>query len=130
MTRFLLTLQEAVFLSKLCAHAGKQGDLFVIKSPACTVYTLVSALSMLLKKSYMIKEIGIRPGEKIHETLLTGEEVAKGEESTNSNGITYVRIPAKSKPIDYSESIPFTSENTIQFNSQEVLALLKRINIS
>lgn len=126
MTRFLLTLNEAVFLSKRCIEEGEQGDLFVIKSPACTVGTLAKAISMGIKKAYSEDIIGIRPGEKIHETLLTSEEVFKGEEKMAVDGIIYVKVSTKKKSGDYSLSLPFTSENTTRFNQQETLALLKR----
>jgi len=128
MTRFLLPLYNAVFLSKLCVERGKQGDLYIIKSPACTVKTLAEAISMGVNKAYKVEEIGIRPGEKVHETLLTGEEVARGIEE-DFGGIRSVRVPISSIGIDYSSSIPFTSENTVQFNSHETLTLLRNAGI-
>lgn len=131
MTRFLLTLPEAVFLSKLCAEKGEQGDLFVIKSPACTVRTLAQAISFHFTGDLLeeFEEIGIRPGEKIHETLLTSEEVTRGIEKMTVDGITYVRIPSKAGDEDYSQAVPFTSENTIQFNVNETLSLLENVGI-
>jgi UDP-glucose 4-epimerase len=129
MTRFMLPLKEACFLSVLCAEKGNHGDLFVIKSPACSIGTLTDAISEGLQRSYSIVNVGIRPGEKIHETLLTNEEVARGITET-LNGITYVRVPSSSPcPVDYSDYISFTSENKVRLNQEEVLKLLRENNI-
>jgi UDP-glucose 4-epimerase len=75
MTRFMMSLDESVELVLFALANGNSSDLFVQKSPAATVETIVGALAQLLEKSNVkINSVGIRPGEKIHETLLTGEE--------------------------------------------------------
>ncbi|RLB75358.1 MAG: UDP-glucose 4-epimerase [Deltaproteobacteria bacterium] len=135
MTRFLLTLNEAVKLALKCLKDGKHGDLFVIKSPACSIKTLVEALELHFGKLEK-KIIGIRPGEKIHETLLTVEEVHRAV-TEKEDGIVYARIPKLDGSIrdyffkgeEYKYLEPFTSENTIQFNSEQTLNKLKEAGL-
>ena len=75
MTRFMMSLEESVDLVLFALAKGAAGDLFVQKSPAATVETIAGALALLFnKKDLEIRTVGIRPGEKIHETLLTAEE--------------------------------------------------------
>lgn len=75
MTRFMMSLEESVSLVLFALKNGKSGDLFVQKSPSASVETIVKALSLIMKVPKIeIQKIGIRPGEKIHETLLTAEE--------------------------------------------------------
>ena len=129
MTRFMMSLEESVDLVLFALENGRTSDLFVQKSPAATVETIVSAISMLLNVSDVeVKTVGIRPGEKIHETLLTAEErslaiehdkyfqVAKrGYSNLQSNG------PVASVFDEY------TSENTRILNSEELANLLLTI---
>lgn len=134
MTRFILTLKEAVSLSLKCLYDGTNGDLFVMKPPACTVWALVKALEMHFGRELPKKIIGIRPGEKMHETLLTGDEVYRSKIETD-NGITYARIPIQ-RPQDYhftgekyNEPDDYTSENARRFTPKQVLAKLKEAKL-
>ena len=74
MTRFLMTLEEAVDLVLFAFNHGESGDIFVQKAPACTIKVLTEALKELFHADNAIKIIGIRHGEKMYETLLTDEE--------------------------------------------------------
>jgi UDP-glucose 4-epimerase len=132
MTRFLLTLDDAVKLALKCLNDGKNRDLFVIKSPACDIKTLVEALELHYKKQFTKNIIGIRPGEKIHETLLTSDEVHRSI-ADQDDGIMFAKIPPLDKNLgdffftgeDYKEPEPFTSANTEQYNAAKVLQKLK-----
>jgi len=136
MTRFLLTLEEAVKLALKCLRSGKDGDLFVIKSPACTIKTLIEALELHFGKKFKKKIIGIRPGEKMHETLLTVEEVNRAV-TEKEGGITYARIPRLDGNIGdyffkgggYKIPYPFTSKNTIQYNTKQTLDKIKEAGL-
>ncbi len=134
MTRFILTLEEAVKLSLKCLYDGDDGDLFVMKPPACSVRTLVDALRLHFGSSMKEEIIGTRPMEKPHEVLLTGEENFRGIVEKES-AITYVRLRAQ-RGIDYyfrgsnyTEPAPFTSENTEQLDAKQVLAKLKEARL-
>lgn len=130
MTRFLLPLSHAVSLALKCIENGKSGDLFVIKPPACDIRTLVDALEMKFQQKLEREIIGIRPGEKMDETLLTPEEVYRSETVTQ-NGIIYARIPRLEENIggffykgqDIQMPDSFTSANTVQLNAKEVLGV-------
>jgi UDP-glucose 4-epimerase len=129
MTRFILTLEEAVRLSLKCLYDGNNGDLFVMKPPACTVSDLVTALELHFGRKLPHKIIGIRPGEKMHETLLTGDEVHRSKMEVDG-GITYARIPIQ-RPQDYyftgekyAEPDDYTSKNARRFTPEQVLAKL------
>jgi len=132
MTRFLLTLNEAVKLALKCLKNGESGDLFVIKSPACSIKVLVEALELHFGKKFEKKIIGIRPGEKMDETLLTSEEIHRSI-TEKEDGIIYAKIPRIEGNIDdyyfkgdeYKIPQPFTSKNTIQFNAKQTLNKIK-----
>ena len=83
MTRFLLTLDQAIELVFKATVEGKTGQLFVKKMPACKIITLAKAMSFAItkKEDYPIKEVGIRPGEKIHEVLVSEEELRRAVET-------------------------------------------------
>ena len=76
MTRFVMTLEEAVDLVLFAFEHGTSGDIFVQKAPACTIGVLTEAVKRLFKADNEVKVIGIRHGEKMYETLLTDEECA------------------------------------------------------
>ena len=80
MTRFMLPLRDAVALVLFAFENGGHGDLFVRKAPACTIETLAQAVRNVFKSDCAIKEIGIRHGEKIYETLLTIEELRRSDD--------------------------------------------------
>jgi len=128
MTRFLLTLHDAVKLALKCLLDGDNGDLFIIRSPACNIKTLVEALELYCGREFEKKIIGVRPGEKMDETLLTSIEVNKSMIEHEDN-ITYARIPAIYKGLgdfyfsgeEYMQSESFTSANTLQYSAKQVL---------
>ncbi|MCK4730452.1 MAG: polysaccharide biosynthesis protein [Candidatus Aenigmarchaeota archaeon] len=136
MTRFLLLLDQAVDLALKCLFDGKSGDLFVIKSPSCEIRTLTEALELHFKRKFEKKTIGIRPGEKMHETLLTSDEVFRSIDLTENN-INFVRVPKqKTETEDYffkgereTRPEPYTSANTIRYNAKQTLELIKQSNL-
>ncbi len=134
MTRFVLTLNEAVMLSLKCLSDGHNGDLFVMKPPACTIGTLVEAFELHFGRKIPQTIIGIRAGEKMHEMLLTGDEVHRAI-IEKDNGITYARISAKHtkdyffEGKDYVEPEPYSSLNAEQYNAEQVLNKLKEADL-
>lgn len=130
MTRFLMSLDEAVDLVLYAFENGKQGDTFVQKSPASTVKDLAFAVRKVFKGSNDIKIIGTRHGEKLYETLLTREEMIKAE---NLPG--YFRIPSDNRDLNYgkyfvegeevvSEAKDYHSHNTKQLDVEAVVEKL------
>ena len=135
MTRFLMPLRHALLLVNKCVKDGKNGDLFVIRSPAATVETVVAALEMHFDLSLERKIIGIRPGEKMHEVLLNAEEARRAHISSEA-GITYSRIAKKPAHInDFFQgdvnggAQPFTSETTERYDVKQTLALLREAEL-
>ena len=98
MTRFLMSLDEAVELVLFAFENGKQGDLFVNKAPAGTIGDLAEALKQLCKANNEIKVIGTRHGEKLYETLCTREEMVKAEDMGD-----FYRIPADNRDLNYAQ---------------------------
>ena len=96
MTRYLMSLDDAVDLVLYAFQNGKQGDLFVQKSPASTIETLAKALLELFESSNEIKIIGTRHGEKLYETLCTREEMSKAVDLPN-----FYKIPADNRDLNY-----------------------------
>ena len=90
MTRFLMSLEDAVDLVLYAFEHGRQGDIFVQKAPASTIGDLAQALKEMFDAENPIKVIGTRHGEKLYETLLTREEMAKAEDCGG-----YYRIPRR-----------------------------------
>ncbi|HSN61681.1 MAG TPA: polysaccharide biosynthesis protein, partial [Ferruginibacter sp.] len=97
MTRFLMSLEEAVELVLFAFEHGNQGDLFVNKAPAGTIGNLAQALKELCKADNEIKIIGTRHGEKLYETLCTREEMVKAEDMGE-----FFRIPADNRDLNYA----------------------------
>lgn len=97
MTRFLMSLNEAVDLVLFAFEHGKQGDLFVNKAPSATINNLAIALKELANANNDIKIIGTRHGEKLYETLCTREEMLKAEDMGE-----FYRIPADNRDLNYS----------------------------
>lgn len=127
MTRFLMSLNEAVDLVLYAFTNGKQGDLFVQKSPASTVGDLAEAMKKLYDYKKDIKIIGTRHGEKLYETLLTKEEFIKAEDLEG-----YYRVPADNRDLNYgkyfkdgntqlSVTDEYHSHNTMQLNVDETM---------
>lgn len=99
MTRFIMSLEEAVDLVLFAFEHGENGDLLIQKAPACTIQTLAEAVCELFGgKKENIKVIGIRHGEKIYETLLTNEECAKAVDLGN-----FYRVPADNRGLNYDK---------------------------
>lgn len=128
MTRFLLPLPEAVGLVEYALEHGQPGDLLVRKSPAATVQVLTEALQKLCGTQLPVEIIGARPGEKLHETLATAEELRRAQDMGD-----YLHIPAQSLASStatasvFMSGADFTSENTNQLNVQEAGELLIKI---
>lgn len=126
MTRFLMSLDEAVDLVLFAFEHGKSGDLFVQKSPASTIEDLAEAILEITNTNVKPKIIGTRHGEKVYETLLTKEEFAKADDLEN-----YYRIPMDQRDLNYDqyfeegvEEIDFEQEynshNTYRLNKEEI----------
>lgn len=126
MTRFIMSLEEAVDLVLFAFEHGQNGDILVQKAPACTVQTQAEAVCELFGgKKEDIKVIGIRHGEKMYETLLTNEECAKAEDMGD-----FYRVPADNRSLNYDkyftegdekrcELTEFNSDNTRRLNLEE-----------
>jgi UDP-N-acetylglucosamine 4,6-dehydratase len=97
MTRFMMSLEEAVDLVFYAFEHARPGDLFVQKSPAATIATLAEALQLLLGTNREVRVIGTRHGEKRYETLLTREEQARAEDLGD-----YYRVPADTRDLNYN----------------------------
>ena len=111
MTRFMMTLDEAVELVLYAFKNGNQGDLFVQKSPAATVSVLAKALVELYKSKSRVKEIGIRHGEKMYETLVTKEEMIKAEDQEK-----YFKITPDGRDLNYDQ---YFSKGTVKSSKDE-----------
>lgn len=132
MTRFVMTLQEAVELVLFAFEHGESGDILVQKAPACTIEVLAQAVKELFHADNEIKIIGIRHGEKMYETLLTDEECAHAVDMGN-----FYRVPADKRDLNYdkyfsegyqkSELTQFNSNNTKLMDVEEVKAKLLEV---
>ena len=122
MTRFIMSLEEAVDLVLFAFEHGQNGDILVQKAPACTIQTQAEAVCELFGgKKEDIKVIGIRHGEKMYETLLTNEECTKAEDMGN-----FYRVPADNRTLNYDKY--FTEGNVerevlTEFNSNNTKLL-------
>jgi len=134
MTRYMMTLEDAVELVLFAFKNGNPGDIFVQKSPASTVEKVAKALLELYKAKNEIKIIGIRHGEKIYETLVNREEMAKAEDLEN-----YYRIPADTRDLNYNKYFTegeskigiieeYTSHNTKQLDLEDTKELLLKLS--
>lgn len=133
MTRFLLPMKWAIELVIFAFENAHQGDIFIKKAPASTIGDLARALLELFEVDNDIRIIGTRHGEKLHETLLTREEMARSEDVGE-----YYRIPADTRDLNYSlcsnegeDQISlaqdYNSENTQRLNVEEIKELLLQI---
>ena len=98
MTRFIMSLEEAVDLGLFAIENGVSGDILVQKAPACTIETLAKAVTGLFNPGHEIKVIGIRHGEKMYETLLTNEECANAIDLGN-----FYRVPSDKRDLNYDK---------------------------
>lgn len=115
MTRFIMSLDEAVDLVLFAFENGVSGDILVQKAPACTIETLAKAVAELFNPETEIKVIGIRHGEKMYETLLTNEECAKASDLGD-----FYRVPCDNRGLNYDKYFKDgdTKRNTLtEFNS-------------
>lgn len=128
MTRFMMTLDESVSLVLYALNNGKPGELFIQKSPAATVETIFFAVANLLNISSPKFTIGgIRPGEKMHETLLTSEEMASAK--SNENYFTVPSSPSLSSDLGALNKTPSEySSNTTELLNQEKLVKMLSTN--
>ncbi|MDO4493499.1 MAG: polysaccharide biosynthesis protein [Clostridia bacterium] len=121
MTRFIMSLEEAVGLVMFAFEHGESGDILVQKAPACTIETLAEAVVSLFGPGHEIKNIGIRHGEKMYETLLTNEECAHALDLGD-----FYRVPCDKRGLNYDQY--FTSGDTernllTEFNSNNTRML-------
>jgi len=135
MTRFMMTLEDAVDLVLYAFKHGKQGDLFVQKAPAATIGILADAILELRDSKVKKKIIGARHGEKLYEVLVTREEMAKAEDLGE-----YYKIHADHRDLNYNKfftegeldvSTPedYNSHNTNQLNLEGMKKLLKKLEV-
>ncbi len=135
MTRFMMTLDDAVDLVLYAFEHGKNGDLFVQKAPAATLTVLAEALKQLYRADTEVKVIGTRHGEKLYETLVTREEMAKSEDMGN-----YFRIPADKRDLNYDKYFvegqeeiaqidDYHSHNTTRLDVEGMKELLLKLNM-
>ena len=134
MTRFMMTLEDAVDLVMFAFENGKSGDIFVHKAPAATIEVLAQALIELYSSKSKIKYIGTRHGEKIYETLVNREEMAKAEDLTN-----FYRIPSDNRDLNYNKffdegninksvSDEYHSHNTERLDVKQMKNLLLKLD--
>jgi UDP-glucose 4-epimerase len=135
MTRFIMSLEEAVDLVLFAFEHGENGDLLIKKAPACTIQTQAEAVCELFGgKKEDIKVIGIRHGEKMYETLLTNEECAKAVDMGD-----FYRVPADNRGLNYDKYFKdgdekrntlteFNSNNTRRLNLQETIDTIAALN--
>ncbi len=135
MTRFMMTLEDAVDLVIYAFENGKQGDLFVQKAPAATIDTLAKAVKELKHSDLPINCIGTRHGEKLFEVLVTKEEMVNAEDMGN-----YYRIPADNRNLNYQKYVDqgnadienivdYNSHNTYRLNIEEMKKLLLKLDL-
>ena len=132
MTRFMMTLEDAVDLVLYAFNNGESGDIFVQKSPAATIGLLAQTMKKLYNSKVDIKNIGIRHAEKMHETLLSREERLVSEDLGN-----YYRVPADNRDLNYNKYFTegvennvleeYNSSNTIQLEEKSLRKLLEKI---
>lgn len=134
MTRFMMSIDDAVDLVVYAFEHAEAGDLFVQKAPAATIETLAKALLRIFSTGSGIRVIGTRHGEKQHETLLTREEMLRAEDLGS-----YYRVPADNRDLNYaayfsegkeelSQRLDFTSENAHQLSADEMAETLLKLD--
>lgn len=130
MTRFLMSIEDAVDLVLYAYNHAQQGDIFVRKAPAATIGDLAVAMKEIFKKENEIKIIGTRHGEKLYETLVTREDLARANDMGD-----YYRIPVDDRDLNYNKYFvegeeriscadDYNSQNTRRLNVREIKELL------
>lgn len=133
MTRYMMTLEDAVKLVMFAFENGNQGDLFVQKAPGATIETLANAVKKFKNSDAVIKIIGTRHGEKDHEVLVTREEMTKAIDMGN-----YFKVPMDNRDLNYDKFYPngdgtvkkyesYTSNNTTILDVDGMVELLKKM---
>tara|TARA_Y100000816_G_scaffold168727_1_gene121014 strand:- start:2920 stop:3924 length:1005 start_codon:yes stop_codon:yes gene_type:complete len=134
MTRFMMTLEDAVNLVEYAFENGGNGDIFVQQAPAATMETLLKAIFKLKQcEDYPVQDIGIRHGEKVFEVLCSREEMHKAEDLEN-----YFRIPSDKRDLNYEKYFEkgnqkirqineYSSDNTERLNVKGMIQLLKKL---
>ena len=136
MTRFMMTLEDAVDLVLFAFQNGNPGDIFVQKSPSTTIGELATTMKKIYNASVEIKNIGIRHAEKIHEALLSREEMMDAEDLGD-----YFRVSADNRDLNYKKYYSegnegkvnlqeYNSDNTNRLSEQELIQLLASIGYS
>ncbi|MHC5551623.1 polysaccharide biosynthesis protein [Carnobacterium maltaromaticum] len=134
MTRFMMSLEEAVDLVIFAFNNAKQGDIMVQKAPASTIETLVAALQKIYKTNVPVEVIGIRHGEKMYESLLTKEEAANAIDMGN-----FYRVPSDKRDLNYGKYFDhgnteavhideYNSDNTEQLDIEGLTELLLKLD--
>ena len=134
MTRFLMSLPESIDLVLHAYANGNQGDIFVQKAPACTIGDLAEALQVIFDRRVPVDTIGTRHGEKLHETLVSREEMARADDEDR-----YFRVPADTRDLNYSKFVTegetevsalddFTSHNGRRLGLDELIDVLRRLD--
>ncbi len=135
MTRYMMTLEDAVDLVLYAFENGNNGDLFVQKAPAATLEVLANALKEIYKTDTPVRVIGTRHGEKLYETLVTREEMFRSEDMGN-----YFRIPADARDLNYDKFVSvgqediskvedYHSHNTKRLSVEEMKELLMKLEM-
>lgn len=134
MTRFMMSLEDAVDLVIYAFNHAEQGDIMVQKSPAATIGTLMEALQTIFKTNVPVKVIGIRHGEKLYETLLTAEEAAHAQDQGD-----FYSIPSDKRDLNYDKYFvegkmelqtigEYNSDNTERLTTEQMIELLLQLD--
>jgi UDP-glucose 4-epimerase len=135
MTRFMMVIDDAIDLVVYALDHASSGDIFVQKTPAATIESLVMAMKQIFNSKSEVRIIGTRHGEKRHETLLNREELSRSEDLGE-----YYRVPADMRGLEYSEYLTvgqekfsrteeYSSDNSRHLTVEEVVELLLRLDI-
>ena len=133
MTRFLMTLSESVDLVFYAFQSNESGNIYVKKSPSCTIFNLVKALGIIFNHEPKIKIIGTRHGEKLYESLLSREEILRVQETEKH----YI-IPIDERDLNYNRYFvegsihlanlsDYTSHNAQRLDLEQVMGLLMKV---
>ena len=135
MTRFMMTIEDAVDLVEYALKNGKQGDLFVKKAPAATVGTLASAIMKVYGMDGEYSVIGNRHGEKMFEVLVTQEEMTTATDegdffciAADRRSLNY-EIESKLSSLPVSDVRSYTSDNAERLDTDRMIALLKKAGV-
>ena len=135
MTRFMMTIDDAIDLVLYAFEHAKNGDIFIQKAPAATIETLAQAVKELMHSDARVKVIGTRHGEKLWEVLVSREEMAKADDLGN-----YFRLPCDTRDLNYdkyfdhgekkiSKIEDYTSHNTERLNKEGMIKLLRKLEM-